>query len=378
MLTISKMTLKATISFLVLSILILSSYTSIAQTYTSYNNSSGLWSDGNSWQRSATWMLLPPERQGGSTIDVYGIISTTSDLAVGNRITINIFDTLIINGNFTFDGGATLNIASTGVLIIRGNLGVAGKSIITNHGRIAVTGNTLSTGGGEIKNEATGENGFYAFGNTTSNNGGKITSNPFYNEQQMMARDFPLWNYVVNGATILPVEILFFTAKTETSSIVLKWATSSEKDFDYFSIERSSDLSEWESVGEITGAGTSIEVVHYSFEDQSPLNGKAYYRLKATDFDGFVEYHEVIAATFSGSFTVGVFPNPLNEGPLYVHAGQDSGKVRIVNLMGIAIHHSNLHPGKNEISFAQSLERGFYVVVVTQGDSEQKMRLKVN
>jgi len=84
----------------------------------------------------------------------------------------------------------------------------------------------------------------------------------------------------------LPVSLLSFEAKCEVNRIDLEWVTASEKNNDYFTIEKSMDAVNWQKLVTIPGNGNSNTIIHYSAQDNAPYNGESYYRMKQTDFDG--------------------------------------------------------------------------------------------
>ena len=93
----------------------------------------------------------------------------------------------------------------------------------------------------------------------------------------------------------LPVQLISFTENCIESKnqIELKWSTASEINNDYFEIQKSKDLNNWESVRLIDGNGNSNIIRNYSFVDQYE-NEKRYYRLKQVDFDGKINYSQTI------------------------------------------------------------------------------------
>lgn len=94
----------------------------------------------------------------------------------------------------------------------------------------------------------------------------------------------------------LPVELLIFTAQSGNEAVNISWATASETNNDYFSVEKSFNGFDYEVIGIVQGAGNSNEVLNYQFHDGEILqDGLFYYRLKQTDFDGNYEY---IASTY--------------------------------------------------------------------------------
>jgi hypothetical protein len=85
--------------------------------------------------------------------------------------------------------------------------------------------------------------------------------------------------------------------------VFLEWVTKSERNNDYFSIERSEDGKIFETIKQINGAGNSTKKLHYDFTDYSPLRGTNYYRLKQTDYDGKSEYSKIITITIQDDNT---------------------------------------------------------------------------
>jgi alpha-tubulin suppressor-like RCC1 family protein len=109
----------------------------------------------------------------------------------------------------------------------------------------------------------------------------------------------------------LPVELLSFTGKSLSNSILLEWSTASEINNDYFTIEKSRDGIAFSELGKINGAGNSTQLNSYSLIDENPFSGTNYYRLKQTDFDGKYSYSEIIAVKlFSSPHDIFLFPNP--------------------------------------------------------------------
>lgn len=120
---------------------------------------------------------------------------------------------------------------------------------------------------------------------------------------------------------VLPVALTAFHAVIdEQSKVRLHWSTASEKNNLGFSVERSIDNSHWQSLGFVSGNGTTAEVHHYLFADESPLPGVNYYRLRQTDFDGGEEFSPIVVADVRATGAqLEVFPNPSGSGALSVH-----------------------------------------------------------
>jgi hypothetical protein len=111
----------------------------------------------------------------------------------------------------------------------------------------------------------------------------------------------------------LPVEVVGFAGLQNGNSVVLEWITMSEKDNDYFEVERSIDGVNFVAIGRIEGAGDSSDKLSYSFTDNAPEQGCAYYRLVQVDYDGTRTYAEkIISVNYAASSDISltVSPNP--------------------------------------------------------------------
>ena len=96
------------------------------------------------------------------------------------------------------------------------------------------------------------------------------------------------------GANPLPIKLVTFYGEKEQNKNILRWTTASEKNNDYFTIEKTTDGKEFHEVGRIEGAGNSIYHNSYSLTDANVENILNYYRLVQTDFDGKKEYSDLI------------------------------------------------------------------------------------
>ena len=112
----------------------------------------------------------------------------------------------------------------------------------------------------------------------------------------------------------LPVVLKYFLVKPENGSAVAEWETASEKNNDYFLLERSENGTDFEIVGRIAGSGTTTIPRKYTYTDDAPYPGTSYYRLKQVDFDGQSETFKTIPfdnnQTLSELKITEVSPNP--------------------------------------------------------------------
>ena len=97
---------------------------------------------------------------------------------------------------------------------------------------------------------------------------------------------------VVNG---LPIELLYFSVVDCKTGNLLSWSTASERNNNYFNIEKTKDGKDWSSIMTENGAGNSSNILYYSFVDENVESIINYYRLKQTDYDGKFKYSEIIS-----------------------------------------------------------------------------------
>lgn len=96
------------------------------------------------------------------------------------------------------------------------------------------------------------------------------------------------------GCTPLPIELASFSATRNNKVIDLKWNTLTEKNNDYFTVERSFDGIKYEELSKIKGAGNSYSELQYETIDENPFSGITYYRLKQTDYNNDFNYFDPI------------------------------------------------------------------------------------
>jgi hypothetical protein len=174
------------------------------------------------------------------------------------------------------------------------------------------------------------------------------------------------------GTTPLPIELLHFNATCDNDGVLVGWSTATETNNDFFTVQRSSNLLDYVTVGVVEGAGNSNIVRNYSFKDESATNGTVYYRLMQTDYNGQYEVFNPIAVTCSNMpvDVVSVYPNPAND-VLNVNinlSGDDHGVLTVYNHLGqvVATRTVNAAKGFNNYTLDVSgFAAGQYFVSVS-------------
>ncbi|SKC43806.1 T9SS type A sorting domain-containing protein [Ohtaekwangia koreensis] len=200
---------------------------------------------------------------------------------------------------------------------------------------------------------------------------------------------FSWWSGGNTGQSPLPIQLLYFTGYSHEEQSILEWATASETNNDFFSIERSKDGINYESVGAIPGGGNSTSRKNYSFTDEKPFPGLNYYRLKQTDFDRKYTYSKVIPIDINRNpfFNFILFPNPtLGEKPAFYIAADKQQKItvslydsfgilRFFTALEITVDKNNY---SLETSDFQTIPNGIYFLKASNGDKVVTQTVVIN
>ncbi|MFH0866046.1 MAG: T9SS type A sorting domain-containing protein [Bacteroidota bacterium] len=171
---------------------------------------------------------------------------------------------------------------------------------------------------------------------------------------------------------ILPVELLSFNTTCQADKIFVNWATASETNNDYFTLEKSSDGNDFLPIYTISGAGNSNSLLNYSYTDDSPFS-ITYYKLKQTDFDGLYTYSDMISETCdeenSGLDIINIFGNDSGSSSFSITYLSSQGEVSFViyDLVGQEIYSIKKisDAGKNTaIIDTRNISEGIYIILL--------------
>jgi len=193
---------------------------------------------------------------------------------------------------------------------------------------------------------------------------------------------------VFNENGIVPVELLSFTSSLIDNDVILNWQTATETNDQGFEIERLKyskfeKLNDWETIGFVSGNGTTTEPQLYSFVDENLSAGKYQYRLKQIDFDGTFEYSNSIEVEINSPTIFSLeqnYPNPFNPSTSIQYAISSSQFVtlKVYDVLGKEITtlvSEEKSAGSYEVEFssaetlhATSLPSGVYFYRLKAGD----------
>ncbi len=173
----------------------------------------------------------------------------------------------------------------------------------------------------------------------------------------------------------LPIELLHFSAKAKEGKVFLDWATASEINNDYFTIERSTDAFYFEEIRRISGAANSNQIISYQSIDENPFQGLSYYRLRQTDFDGTTSHSNIETVIMNNRADFDVSQPYYSESSINFTVFNAPGNYRvdILDMSGRLIFTQNYSVEKEQLRIPMSFSRGIYILRVS---SENGLKTK--
>ncbi|MFT6280475.1 MAG: hypothetical protein ACJA0U_000595 [Salibacteraceae bacterium] len=172
---------------------------------------------------------------------------------------------------------------------------------------------------------------------------------------------------------ILGVELLDMYADCNGGNSSLSWATSSESNNDYFTIESSRDASSFQTIAIIEGNGTSASSNYYEWTDNSPTSGTMYYRIFQTDYDGTTQYYQIQSTNCEENILANVYPNPF-EDKLTINS-QFNGVITLMDISGKTVLEQNIDAGESILSFDTLPAGPYFAQVIFNNGKVQNIKL---
>ena len=166
-------------------------------------------------------------------------------------------------------------------------------------------------------------------------------------------------------STPLPVELVSFTVVPKNQTVDISWETATETQNDYFTVLRSRDGKEWESVAKVKGQGNSGSSSFYETVDQHPFSGLSFYKLENTDIDGHSYFSSERSVNFAVGHDISVYPNPAVN--TLIISGSGITRVRLMQNNGQMVPVIVSTSGDSRILDVSALPAGIYFIQVTHG-----------
>ena len=169
-----------------------------------------------------------------------------------------------------------------------------------------------------------------------------------------------------NGGSSLPIELTDFTVKAQENHGLISWTTASETNNSFFTLERSIDGTNWESIYTCKGAGTSTQKHHYNYYDAEELEGVVYYRIQQTDFDETTTVSEIKSIQISiNGIVFTTYPNPSRIEDMMIYIKTETPEIvdiAISNSLGVIVSE-----GKIELTDKQRTIKLSEIIKLNQG-----------
>lgn len=180
------------------------------------------------------------------------------------------------------------------------------------------------------------------------------------------------WIYIIIP-TPLPISLLSFEGIRTKGHVDLKWITLTEKENDYFTVQKSINGIEFKDVAKIQGAGTINVPQYYSYRDIDNNEPVLYYRLRQTDYDGTYTLSHIISLRRNNlrDLQMTIYPNPSTgeQMILKINGLMEDATFVISDLLGRPILERNISGDENHsalelITPESKLEAGSYLATL--------------
>ena len=135
---------------------------------------------------------------------------------------------------------------------------------------------------------------------------------------------------------LLPVEFTSFEAYPDGSAIELNWTVADEMEVTAYTIERSLNGIEWETIEVVDLQDPTQKTGTYTRTDNHPMQGLSYYQIKMVMGSDHFGYSTARKVELNGEMTL--YPNPTRE-VLYLSTdGSAPEQIRVYNAAGEAMN----------------------------------------
>lgn len=358
---------------------------------------------------------------GNLTLNSLNFNSGTIIIESGGTLTVNLGSSLFLNGNssicnrgtFTLNTNLIMqnanntiwNIGSAASFTVTGQIEInSATSKVINNGGSVTAGSILVQGSSSVGAVCMTDGSCFTFnggansiinnftnGWTFSGTGNAVVT---YNGNAQLNNSFTAHNNIIicknAGATTsggsgwgaatlapspcsscliaitLPIELLYFTSIKCGNDICFHWATETESNNDYFTIEYSENGIDFFSLIEIDGSGNSTSKIEYTKQIPANLINTnleiIYFRLKQTDFNGQISYSNITAFVNEIRLDqVSIYPNPFMDEIIIMN--KNLYELEIIN-SGLTIIKKVLSENSKTIISTKSYASGIYFFLI--------------
>lgn len=174
----------------------------------------------------------------------------------------------------------------------------------------------------------------------------------------------------------LPVRLIDFKVKQESSVTNLNWITDMEENSSHFEVQRSWDAKSWEAVGTVQAKGSGPGIRNYTFTDVISAGfpkATAYYRLKMVDQDQTFAYSIIRSVRVDGFVSkVSIYPNPVSDQMITISNinPENISAVQVISLDGKKMADLKLQTN-GRFHIPSSLASGTYILDILATDGSR-------
>jgi hypothetical protein len=132
----------------------------------------------------------------------------------------------------------------------------------------------------------------------------------------------------------LPVKLLSFTSSNSNKIVKLEWTTTDEENMVNYEIERSVNGRDF-TILKTVFSNNNLQISHYSVDDNDPIQGISYYRLKMNGRSGYIKYSNIIKIEIKKENSLSLYPNIVQSGQrIFIKNGDDINEILFFDASG--------------------------------------------
>ena len=190
---------------------------------------------------------------------------------------------------------------------------------------------------------------------------------------------------VFKASGTLPVNFTTIQAYQQNSGILVGWNLAAENNMKQYEIEKSANGQEFVKVGLTASRHNNNTAASYSWFDPNPVNGNNFYRIKASDKTGGVNYSAVVNVKIeNGKSYISAYPNPVKNNTINIQLTNEPKGVYVVELFNSlgqkmlikTIKHTG-GSATQTIQLGTLVSKGVYQLTISHGENKISKQIVV-
>jgi Secretion system C-terminal sorting domain len=186
--------------------------------------------------------------------------------------------------------------------------------------------------------------------------------------------------FTLASSTVLenPLPVVFANVKAyeKNNGVQIEWSNMTEKDVANYAVERSSNGSDFSTIGQQLPTSNQNDKVDYSAFDANPLQGTSYYRIKATETTGKIVYSKILSVSIgSTTQSLRLYPNPVKGNQVTIslsNVKRGQYTLRVINTAGQDMFRQSINNQSSSLTqtldLPSTIKPGVYNMVITGSD----------